>query len=120
MRNSCCVERRSRLGPGRPSGSGLVGYSPRNRAGVASFSPSTTSTAAGRGFRLGLLAAPMTAVDFPPHITVTHPRTSNRGEECQAALTSRPVALEFTVREVLFTETTAHACDVLRRFAPAG
>jgi hypothetical protein len=70
--------------------------------------------------RRGLLAAPMTPLDVPPHVTVTHPRTSDRGEECLAALASRPVALELTVREVLFTETTAGAWTVLRRFRMAG
>lgn len=69
--------------------------------------------------RRGLLAAPMIPVDFPPHVTIAHPRTSNRGGECLAALVSRPVALEFTVREVLFTETTVDAWTVLRRFALA-
>ncbi|HEY0697304.1 MAG TPA: 2'-5' RNA ligase family protein, partial [Micromonospora sp.] len=34
------------------------------------------------GLRRRLLAAPMTPVDFPAHLTIVHPRTSSRGEEC--------------------------------------
>ncbi|MFU8850029.1 hypothetical protein ACNAW0_03425 [Micromonospora sp. SL1-18] len=43
-----------------------------------------------------------------------------RGEECRVALANRHLRSEFLVREVLFTETTADAWTVLRRFPLAG
>ncbi|HEY0699581.1 MAG TPA: hypothetical protein VGD43_17425, partial [Micromonospora sp.] len=68
------------------------------------------------GLRRLLLAAPMTPVDFPAHLTSAHPRTSSRGGECLRALAGQDLAAEVRVREVLFTETTAETFTVLRRF----
>lgn len=73
-----------------------------------------------RELRRRLLAGPMTPVDFPPHVTVAHPRTSSLGEECFAALAGRCLNAEVVVREVLFTETGGGGFTVLRRFPLAG
>lgn len=66
--------------------------------------------------RRGLLAPPFRALDFPPHVTVVHPRTSPNGPACLAALADHDLPGEFQVTELLFTETTASAFRVLRRF----
>jgi hypothetical protein len=49
-------------------------------------------------------------------MTVAHPRTSTRAGECAAALAGQRVDADVAVAEVLFTETTATAFAVLRRF----
>ena len=67
-----------------------------------------------------LLAEPMTPIDFPPHVTVAHPRTSTNGTACYAALRGHRLSAETYVREVVFTETTAATFTVLRRFPLAG
>lgn len=71
--------------------------------------------------RSRLLAPPFRPVDFPPHVTVAHPRTASDGPACLAALTGhRPGgvlgASGFDVTELWYTETTAAAFTVLRRF----
>lgn len=66
--------------------------------------------------RRRLLAEPMTPLDVPAHLTVVHPRTSARGPECLAALAGRRLAAEVRIREVRYTETTADAFTLLRRF----
>ncbi|MBA9004145.1 2'-5' RNA ligase family protein [Thermomonospora cellulosilytica] len=66
--------------------------------------------------RRRLLAPPMTPVDFPPHVTIAHPRTSSRGPDCHSALAGRRLEGEFWVREVSFTETTPTSFTILRRF----
>jgi hypothetical protein len=70
--------------------------------------------------RRQLLVAPMTPLDVAPHVTVAHPRTSTRGEECLAALGGQHLDGTVLVREVLFTETTASSFAVLRRFPLPG
>lgn len=69
-----------------------------------------------RELRRRLLAGPMTPVDFLPHVTVAHPRTSSRGAECFAALAGQRLDAEVEAREVLFTETADGSFTVLRRF----
>ena len=64
-----------------------------------------------------LLTPPMTPVDFPPHVTVAHPRTSPHAEECAQALAGLRLTVEFEVQELSYTETTADTFTVLRRFA---
>jgi hypothetical protein len=68
------------------------------------------------GMRQQLLAEAASPIDFPAHITVAHPRTSARGEECYAALAGQRLAAEVWVREVLFTQTGNGTFTVLRRF----
>ncbi|OJF15211.1 hypothetical protein BG844_05765 [Couchioplanes caeruleus subsp. caeruleus] len=63
-----------------------------------------------------LLTAPMTALDFPPHVTMAHPRTCTRGEKCHRALAGQRLNNEFRIPEVLYTETTADTFTILRRF----
>lgn len=66
--------------------------------------------------RRRLLAAPMTALDVPAHVTVAHPRTSTQGPRCYAALASQRLDDEFRITELLYTETTADRFSVLHRF----
>ncbi|MBB5077456.1 2'-5' RNA ligase family protein [Nonomuraea endophytica] len=68
------------------------------------------------GLRRLLLAPPMVPVDFPPHVTIAHPRTSAQGARCHAALAGRELAGEFRVKEIQFTETGAGSFSVLRQF----
>ncbi|MBK1786461.1 NUDIX domain-containing protein [Prauserella cavernicola] len=65
-----------------------------------------------------LLAAPFRAVDFPPHLTVAHPRTSHHGEACAQELRA-PVGASVRVDEICFTETGL-AFTVLHRFPLRG
>lgn len=64
-----------------------------------------------------LLAPPFRPMDLPPHVTVVHPRTSPDGAACLAELAGFRLDAEFTVNELLFTETSAETFSVLRRFA---
>jgi hypothetical protein len=67
-----------------------------------------------------LLAAPMTPLGYPAHVTIAHPRTSSRGPECYAALAGERLDSEVQVRELLFSETTASIFAVRRRFPLSG
>jgi hypothetical protein len=79
--------------------------------------------------RRALLAEPMSPVDLPAHVTLVHPRTSNQGPACWAALAGRRVDREVVARAVCLTETRYGATGqagtadisltVLRRFALA-
>ncbi|MFI6902159.1 2'-5' RNA ligase family protein [Nonomuraea sp. NPDC050394] len=66
--------------------------------------------------RRELLSPPMAPVEFPPHATVAHPRTSTRALQCRAALAGREVEGEFRVTEIQFTETGSLSFSVVRRF----
>ncbi|MET9019664.1 2'-5' RNA ligase family protein [Actinopolymorpha sp. NPDC004070] len=75
--------------------------------------------------RRHLLAPPFRPVDFPPHVTVAHPRTAPDGPACRAALTGRrldrdPGESGFDVAELCHTETTTASFTVLRRFPLGG
>ena len=43
------------------------------------------------------------AISFPPHVTIVHPRTSNRGEQAWAKLAEIHVDAAFTIGEVAMT-----------------
>ena len=62
----------------------------------------------------------MTPIDFPPHVTIAHPRTCHNGTACYAELRRHDLQTETLVREILFTETIAASFTVLRCFPLAG
>jgi hypothetical protein len=43
------------------------------------------------------------AISFPAHVTIVHPRTSNRGEQAWAQLVEIHVDAAFTIAEVAMT-----------------
>ncbi len=64
--------------------------------------------------REALLRPPFLATTYPPHVTIVHPRTSDRGRECWESGPYRPDESVFTVAEVAVT-----AFDGARRIALA-
>lgn len=84
------------------------------RGGV--FLAVTDVDGAWNSVRRQLLSTPMTPVDVAPHVTIAHPRTATATELCWAELKAHCLDHEFTVRELLFTETTHEAFSVLHRF----
>ena len=70
--------------------------------------------------RQRLLAEPMSRIEFPPHVTIAHPRTAADGTACYAALRGDRIDADMYVREALFTETTPVRFTVRQRFALAG
>jgi 2'-5' RNA ligase len=43
------------------------------------------------------------AVDFPPHVTIVHPRTSALGDQAWAELASAPIQARFTISKIAIT-----------------
>jgi 8-oxo-dGTP diphosphatase len=64
----------------------------------------------------GLLAHPFTPSAFPFHITVVHPRTSDRGPQALAAVIGEEVIGSLIVSELCWTETSATTQTLIRRF----
>lgn len=71
-------------------------------------------------FRESVLRAPFRPYPVPPHITVVHPRTSQRGPEALAAMGGVRIEGRSRLDEVLYTETDRSGMRVLQRFRLAG
>jgi 2'-5' RNA ligase len=56
-----------------------------------------------RALREEILRPPFKPVDFPPHVTLVHPRTSSRGRDYWEKSRYQVREVEFTVREVAIT-----------------
>jgi 8-oxo-dGTP pyrophosphatase MutT (NUDIX family) len=76
----------------------------------------TDRTGAMAALRQALLPPRSTPLDIPPHVTVVHPRTSDRGEEAAAALRRAEITGSFSVTELGWTETSASGMAVRARF----
>jgi len=63
-----------------------------------------------------LVAPPFVSSGYPLHVTIVHPRTSDRGPQAFAALASDPISGSVTVTELAWTETSSAGMRVLRRF----
>jgi hypothetical protein len=48
------------------------------------------------------------AVDFPPHVTIVHPRTSSLGDHAWAELASMRIRACFTIAEIVVTAYDGH------------
>ncbi|MDD9946442.1 MAG: NUDIX domain-containing protein [Myxococcales bacterium] len=71
--------------------------------------------------RAQLLRPPLLRLEVSAHATIVHPRTSNRGAEAWGELSTRELGEVAMLREVCFTETSAHSdLCVLERFALEG
>jgi mutator protein MutT len=68
------------------------------------------------GLRHALLPADATPLGIPPHVTVVHPRTSDRGDDAFRALGAAATAGSFLVTELCWTETSAAGMAVRERF----
>jgi 8-oxo-dGTP pyrophosphatase MutT (NUDIX family) len=68
------------------------------------------------GLRRALLPPRSTPHGLRPHVTVVHPRTSDRGEEAAAALRRAEITGSFSVTELGWTETSASGMAVRARF----
>jgi 8-oxo-dGTP pyrophosphatase MutT (NUDIX family) len=66
--------------------------------------------------RATLLAAPFCRLAVEPHVTIVHPRTSNRGAQALAALSGVSIAGEVALSEIVHTETDPSGMRVLNRF----
>lgn len=68
------------------------------------------------GFRAFRTAAvsPSSAISFPPHITIVHPRTSAQGEQAWAELAACHLSIRFTVTCVAITAFDGHNWSSLR------
>jgi 8-oxo-dGTP pyrophosphatase MutT (NUDIX family) len=66
--------------------------------------------------RHALLAPGSTPLGIPPHVTVVHPRTSDRGDAAFAALRAVAVQGSFAVAELCWTETSPAGMTVRERF----
>jgi mutator protein MutT len=84
--------------------------------GVGVFVGVTDRTGAIERLRDELLAPPFRSLGFPLHVTIVHPRTSDRGDAAFAALGDDPLAGSFVVSEVCWTETSSAGMQVRRRF----
>lgn len=76
----------------------------------------TDRTGAMAVLRRALLPPASTPLGIPPHVTVVHPRTSDRGDDAAAALRRAELAGSFTVTELCWTETSAAGMAVRARF----
>jgi 2'-5' RNA ligase len=70
-----------------------------------------------RALRAEVLRPPFRPVDFTPHVTLIHPRTSRRGREFWGREWRPPSAQEFTTREVALTAFDGVRWTVLETFA---
>jgi 2'-5' RNA ligase len=73
-----------------------------------------------RKMREDVLRPPFRPVEFPPHVTVVHPRTSRRGRDVWDSGGYRGEAKEFTAAEVTITAFDGIKWVVLNRFALEG
>jgi len=53
-------------------------------------------------------------IDFPPHVTIVHPRTSDRGRQAWDELAGARIDAVFTVTHVALTADTGHHWQTLR------
>jgi 2'-5' RNA ligase len=60
------------------------------------------------------------AVDIRPHVTIVHPRTTNRAPEAWASLEGRSFAAEFVVKEITATAFDGRRWTVVERLALRG
>jgi 2'-5' RNA ligase len=70
--------------------------------------------------RTAILTPPFTPYPVTPHITIVHPRTSNRSMEALAAIDGTQVCRRCRVDEVLYAETGRNGTRVLRTFPLGG
>ncbi len=63
-----------------------------------------------------ILAPPFHPLPLTPHVTVVHPRTSDRGAEAFAELGGTRIEKEILLGEVAFTETDRSGMRILERF----
>ena len=76
----------------------------------------TDRTGAVPALRDALLPPGSTPLGVPLHVTIVHPRTSDRGDDAFAALRDGALAGSFPVTEVCWTETSAQGMQVRARF----
>ncbi len=63
---------------------------------------------------------PAKAIDFFPHVTVVHPRTSRQGQQAWQALAEVRLDVQFTVKEVAITASDGSRWRTVRRLPLAG
>lgn len=69
-----------------------------------------------RALREDILRPPFKPVEFPPHVTLVHPRTSSRGRDCWEKSRYQVREVEFTVREVAITAFDGTKWRVIETF----
>lgn len=73
-----------------------------------------------RAMRRHITSPPFTAVDFPPHVTVVHPRTSVRGMQAWESIGDLRWDIEFVATEVAITLFTGEGWEIAGRFPLTG
>jgi 8-oxo-dGTP pyrophosphatase MutT (NUDIX family) len=76
----------------------------------------TDRTGALTDLKSRLVAPPFVHSGSPLHVTIVHPRTSDRSSEAFAALEHDPISGSVTVTELAWTETSSAGMRVLRSF----
>jgi 8-oxo-dGTP diphosphatase len=66
--------------------------------------------------RQALLPPRSTPIGIPPHVTVVHPRTSDRGHAASTSLRDAEIHGSFPVTEICWTETSLARMTVRERF----
>ena len=72
------------------------------------------------GLRDSILGPPFTPYPVIPHITVVHPRTSERGAEALAAIDAVQIEQPCRIDEVLYTEMSRNGMQVLHSYPFTG
>ena len=69
-----------------------------------------------RGIALfrAIAVPPARMIDFPPHVTVVHPRTSDRGRQAWDELADTHIDARFTVTQVAVTAFSGNRWQTLR------
>jgi 8-oxo-dGTP pyrophosphatase MutT (NUDIX family) len=70
--------------------------------------------------RDSLLSDPFSQLQVSPHVTITHPRTTNSGPQALSALANSQLSGDVELREIAYTETTSRGMRILERFELTG
>jgi 2'-5' RNA ligase len=61
------------------------------------------------------MVPPTRAVEFPPHVTIVHPRTSSLGQQAWQQLATTRIEAEFTITHVAITAFSGDRWQTLQR-----
>lgn len=95
----------------------IVGVVCENEGKGGVFLKVVDSTNSWSSLRESILVEPFRKLEIFPHVTLVHPRTSDRGPEAWIALRDWKLTAELQVRDICFTETSDHSMVVLETFS---
>ena len=98
---------------------GLVTHGDRGESGV--FAAVSDPTGSWQRLRQTIVRPPLEPRDVAPHVTVVHPRTSDRGAAAWSQLQGSAISGSFVVREFCLTSTSVERGMVIeQRFKLTG